>query len=189
MKKVLTFVIILIIVDCSCVIAKRPLNDNFIQDQNEMITLISKTKTHCFSNPIKEDTFKVSIRGKDFLSGIVTFEIINWQGKLIYSDTFSGLSFIYYTPSVITLKSEEEKYVKDHSITLINLFFHEKAFEAPAIKDSDGYKDDFSDKDIWLDIKSDPTAIGFSYSRNEEDHIFIAYSKRMKKVVIYYHCC
>jgi hypothetical protein len=68
-------------------------------------------------------------------------------------------------------------------------FFGEKNFLAPAIKENENFDSDYSDKNIWFDIREDRTATGFSYSIGEEDSRKIAFSKKLKKVVLYFNCC
>ena len=62
-------------------------------------------------------------------------------------------------------------------------------FINPAIAADDKFEADYSDKEIWDDIKSDPTAIGFYYMLGEEDGRRIAFSKKTGKVLMYFNCC
>lgn len=56
----------------------------------------------------------------------------------------------------------------------------------PAIKIAEPFSSDTSDKEIWYDIKSDKSAIGFVYYHGYEGVYCIAYSKKKKKVVNYF---
>ena len=58
-----------------------------------------------------------------------------------------------------------------------------------ALSKKDKFDSDESEIDIWLEIKSDPTSIGFNYLIGEEDIRFIAYFKKLKKVGLYFNCC
>jgi hypothetical protein len=80
---------------------------------------------------------------------------------------------------------DSEKYIRNR----IKEFFEEKNFKYPAIKQDEVLDEDYSDKEIWNDIQSDRTAIGFFYLIGEEDGRTIAYSKKTKKVVMYFNCC
>jgi hypothetical protein len=80
---------------------------------------------------------------------------------------------------------DTEKYMRNR----VKEFFDEKNFNYPAIKQDEVFDEDYSDMEIWNDIKSDRTAIGFYYLIGEEDGRTIAYSKKTKKVVMYFNCC
>jgi hypothetical protein len=41
----------------------------------------------------------------------------------------------------------------------------------------------------WNDIKSNKESVGFYYLLGKEDGRWIAYSKRLNKVMLYYNCC
>ena len=80
---------------------------------------------------------------------------------------------------------KERKYIKDK----LDKFFNEDNFHQPAIAANDSFDEDYTKKEIWDDIISDRTAIGFYYLIGEEDGRHIAYSKKLGKVVLYYNCC
>ena len=143
--------------------------------------LIRNSTLHAFSDPIKKDTFQVEVSGKSLLDGLVYFKIISFSGNEIYKISFNANDLIGYGLSNNPTNKEKEKFIKDR----INKFFNKDNFMIPAIKNTDEYDQDFSDKDIWLDIKSDPLAIGFYYLIGEEDNRIIAFSKKHKKVVMY----
>jgi hypothetical protein len=71
----------------------------------------------------------------------------------------------------------------------IREFFKEKNFYSPAIKQDEIFNEDLSDKEIWTEIKSDSSAIGFYYLIGEEDGRKIAFSKKKNKIVMYFNCC
>ena len=81
--------------------------------------------------------------------------------------------------------SETEDYIKNR----IDNFFNEDNFHQPAISKNDSYEEDYSKKDIWDDISSDETSVGFYYLIGEENGRHVAYSKKLKKVVVYFNCC
>ena len=80
---------------------------------------------------------------------------------------------------------DQENFIKSRVLE----FFDEKNFKTPAIKSDEVFDEDYSDKDIWESIKNDKHAIGFYFLIGEEDGRSIAYSKRLKKVVLYFNCC
>jgi hypothetical protein len=151
-------------------------------DNNDRKDIIIRNSTlHAFSNPNKKDTFQIEVSGKSLLDGIVYFRIISFSGQEIYKISCDANDLIGYGLSDNSTNKEKEKFIKDR----INNFFNKDNFLIPAIKKTDEYDQDYSDKDVWLDIKSDPTAIGFYYLIGEEDNREIAYSKKNKKVIIY----
>lgn len=78
-----------------------------------------------------------------------------------------------------------EEYIKDR----IDKFFNDDNFRQPAIASNDTFDEDYTKKEIWDDIISDQTSVGFHYLIGEEDGRNIAFSKKQKKVVLYYNCC
>ena len=68
-------------------------------------------------------------------------------------------------------------------------FFDDENFLIPAIKAAEEFESQYSEKAYWESIKNDPKAIGFYYLIGEEDGRSIAYSKELKKVVMYFNCC
>ncbi|MDD4730160.1 MAG: hypothetical protein PHN55_15590 [Dysgonamonadaceae bacterium] len=142
---------------------------------------------HEFSNFSLNDTFKLSVIGSEILKSNVTFNIISFDGTEIYSVNFPSIELINYDlpKGIEASKKDQEQFILKRLIE----FFNEKNFFFPAIKEEEKLDSDYSDKTIWFDIKEDRTAIGFYYSIGEEDNRKIAFSKRTKKVLLYYNCC
>ena len=161
--------------------------------KNKFLTSDSSSilKTNCvahkFSHPDKLDTFIVYIKGKTILDGEVTFIIKDFNGVEIFKETFPSKYLIDFGLDNGSSESENNKtiYIEQR----ITKFFEEENFIEPAIKLNEEYIEDYSDKAVWEDIHSDQTSIGFHYLLGEEDNRLIAYSKKMKKVVIYFNCC
>ncbi len=147
--------------------------------------LISSSIQHSFSDLTKKDTFKLNVTGESILKGNFTFEIIDFSGKSILKETFPTSDLLGFGIEENTTDKQKEEYIKKR----IKDFFKEDNFISPAIKTSETFEEEYSDKDIWTDIKSDKTAIGFTYLIGEEDNRSIAYSKKKKKVVMYFNCC
>jgi hypothetical protein len=144
-------------------------------------------RVHAFSDPNKLDSFEIKAEGLNILNSQVTFRIISFNGKEIYSISFPSTDLIGMglQRGVNASKKEQEKYI----LKRIHDFFDEKNFSVPAIKDSEEFEDEYGTIEIFTDIKSDKTAIGFHYLIGEEDGRKIAYSKKLKKVLLYFNCC
>lgn len=80
---------------------------------------------------------------------------------------------------------DREDYIKKRIIE----FFNEKYFDFPAIKTTETFDKDYSDKENWEDIKSDVSAVGFSYLKVKKMVEKLLFSKKKGKVVLYFNCC
>ncbi len=148
--------------------------------------IIEKKVMHEFSQQDKKDEFYICIKGKSISDGKVVFKITSHDGIEILKEEFpSYLLMDYGFIGDLNSMKDREKYMKNR----IANFFDEKSFIAPAIKEDEKFDKDYSDREVWLDIKSDQTAIGFRYLMGEEDGRSISYSKKTKKVVVYFNCC
>ena len=148
--------------------------------------LIEQQVSHDFSQVGKKDKFYICIRGKSITEGQVIFTITSHDNREILREEFPSYLLMNYG-FIGDLESEKDR-VK-YMTSRIKEFFKEKNFYSPAIKEDEVFNEDFSDKEIWTEIKSDRTAIGFHYLIGEEDGRKIAYSKKAKKVVMYFNCC
>lgn len=148
--------------------------------------LLEQRKFHFFSNTEKEDEFHIYLTGETIYKGTITFQITNHKEKLILKEKFSAQLLIGYE-FIGDQKSLKDK--EDFIIQRVMEFFKEENFIYPAISSKDIFDEDYSDKKIWEDIKSDKTAIGFNYLIGEEDGRRIAFSKKKGKVVMYFNCC
>lgn len=148
--------------------------------------LIEQRVWHIFSEVDKKDEFRICIRGKSITAGQVTFTIINSNKVVIFKEEFSSNYLLDYgfVDNIDSVK-DKEKYITKR----IRGFFNKNNFHTPAIKRGETFEEDYSDEIIWNDIKSDQTAIGFSYLIGEENRLIISYSKKTKKVVVYFSCC
>lgn len=148
--------------------------------------IIENRITHEFSQLEKKDVFSICIKGKSFSDGNVIFTITSFNGVEILKEEFPSNylmndGFIGNQDSI----KDREDYIKKRIIE----FFNEDNFYYPAIKTTENFDKGQSDKDIWEDIKSDKSAVGFSYLIGEEDGRKIAFSKKNGKVVSYFNCC
>ena len=148
--------------------------------------LIEQRAVHDFSKVGKKDEFYICIRGKSIEAGKVIFTIVSHDKTTILREEFPSYLLINYGfEGDFESVKDNEKYMRNR----IKEFFDEKNFKYPAIKQDGVLDEDYSDKEIWNDIQSDRTAIGFFYLIGEEDGRTIAYSKKTKKVVLYFNCC
>ena len=145
-------------------------------------------KKHSFSSNTTEDTFSLVLLGTDVSTATVTFEITNNAGETLYKETFPSEALIDYGILDVSEKPTNQDRI-DYIVKRMDTFFEPKDFSKPAIKPTADYEPQYSNKKIWDDIKSDPTAVGLDYLLYEENGHSITYSKKLKKVVEYFSCC
>ena len=193
--------ILLVILTVSCnrnakekdsqIVTNGQVNSEIEKKESEAIKiedsiLIEQRVMHAFSQIDKKDEFYVCIKGESIVEGKMIFKIISHNGTEILKEEFpSYLLMDYGFEGDINSIKDREDYMKIR----IEEFFNENNFINPAIAVDDKFEADYSDKEIWDDIKSDPTAIGFYYLIGEEDGRRIAFSKKTGKVVMYFNCC
>ncbi|WP_162427676.1 hypothetical protein [Pontibacter pudoricolor] len=142
-------------------------------------------KQHAFSDPATKDTFRITLEGDSVQTADVTFEIHSSKGELIYQEKFAAIDLINYDLPENASPAEWDKFI----LNRIDTFFEEKNFATPAIKSGMEFDPYYADETAWEDLKSDPNSIGFYYLLGKEDGRWIAYSKALQKVVMYYNCC
>lgn len=158
------------------------------RETTKIDSLIIENKiSHEFSQTNKNDEFYICIKGTSILTGKVIFTITNSDRIEIYKVEFPSIELINPDLSLgIKAPIKDQKlFIKNRIIE----FFDKKNFISPAINKDVIFDEDYSHKESWFDIKSDKTAIGFHYLVGEEDGRSIAYSKKTKKVVLYFNCC
>lgn len=150
------------------------------------IQLFNATR-QVFSEPGKTDSMVIVLSSKDsIINGHVRLEIFNSAGNSIYRDTFPANYLVGYSDEQLdrsTMGSRIEERIKH--------FFDAKNFFHPAIASNEKHDADYAivEKTAWQAIKDDATSVGFGYLLGSEDNRRIAYSKLLKKVVIYFNCC
>jgi hypothetical protein len=141
-------------------------------------------KEHIFSDPTKDDTFELTVKGNSLLSGNIRFTITNPQGKLIYTDSMSTAdleaSMVYTLNTPAPTPKQREDFVKKR----LNEFFDKENFSTPAVAPNDSYNASFGEQTAWEAIKNDKNAVGFNYLVGKENGRRIAYSKLRKKVML-----
>lgn len=155
-------------------------------------------RKHAFSNPDKEDTFKIQYHCNN-LEDSMLFEIVSFSGETIYSRKFSGTAFYDYgRPWYMYITDPERgadfdpdklgKHVSDslHQADLgyikerMNAFFSDESFMKNPGKNL--HKDHLNISD-FKGIQDDPTAVGFSYKLFEGGGFeMLAYSKKLRAV-------
>jgi hypothetical protein len=143
---------------------------------------IATTKKHAFSSPTQLDIFTLSFNGKSILKSTITFKIITSTNKEIYKEVFPSTDLLGDMEDMLT-DNQKIDTIKNR----IKHFFDDENFYKPAIEANAQYDEDETDKQTWVDIKRDKTAIGFFYSHGYESSYGIAWSKRKKKVVQYFY--
>ena len=181
-KRLYLLTISLIILFFSETITKEGYSNN--QDKT-YTSLVEKKVEHAFSNPEKKDIFNIRIEGKSINEGKVIFTITSFEGIEIYREEFPSVYLIGYGLLSDASEKDKETFIKKR----ISEFFNEDKFSRPAIEKDSPYVEDYSNKDFWEEIKEDQTAIGFRFLVGEEDNRSIAYSKKSKKVILYFNCC
>lgn len=167
-------------------VAEMP-TTNTIINSNLLLPKEVSTK-HIFSDPSKEDIFRLRIDGNNPNDAMVHFTIENEKGELIYAEDFKvGLLFDESMLPENTTLSDSLKIValKEE----INKFFKDENFSTPAIANDSDFRQEYSDKAIWNDIKKDKSAVGFYYLLGGQNGRSIAWSKTKGKVVVYFNCC
>lgn len=142
---------------------------------------MTNSTKHVFSDPNAADSFVIVLSGSDsLLDAHVKFEIIDHSGQSIHIDTFSASYLLGYDIE------NKEAYIKQR----IREFFDKDNFLHPAIPPKDTMDADYTEsKANWEEIKANPGAVGFYYLTGEENGQRIAYSRKLKKVVVYFSCC
>lgn len=198
MKVYLVVILVIVVTSCfknSNVTENQKLTEQSntaIIDQNQSngtlndSVLIENRVMHAFSQVDNKDEFYICIKGKSILKGKIIFKITNSDGIELLNEEFPSYLMMDYgfVGDMNSLKDCED-YIKNR----IKDFFNEKYFICPAIKSDENFDESYSNKEIWDEIKSDQTRIGFSYLIGEEDGRHISFSKKKGKVVIYFNCC
>ena len=163
-------------------IIDNKLSENKISEDS---IIIENKITHNFSSLENKDEFSILIKGKSLLEGKVIFRITSLEGIEIYKEEFPPVYLIGYGLLNDASEKEQENFIKKR----ISEFFTEDCFSQPAIEKDSPYVEDYSNKDFWEEIKADQTSVGFRFLVGEEDNRSIAFSKKSKKVILYFNCC
>lgn len=149
------------------------------------LILASSTVRHVFSDPVTKDVFRLTLTGRSLMKSQAIFEITNSRGASIYYKKFEGALLLDMVENEDISLIQKEDYIRKR----VRNFFDEKNFLKPAIKVKDKTDSDYSNMEIWNEIRDNRNAIGFSYLLSYENHRKIAWSNKLKKTVIYWNCC
>jgi hypothetical protein len=148
-------------------------------------TLLENIVNRKFSDPTTKDKFSITIIGESLIKGMMVFQIVDANGSEILTEKYPANYLIGYGLNPDATVDEQENYIKKR----VDEFFKDENFHSPAIELESKFDEDESDYQIWNDIKSDSSAVGFFCLIGEEGFQSIAYSKKLKKVVVYFSCC
>lgn len=158
--------------------------------------LHENVKYHPFSDPNQNDRFELVMDGDSILNSSIHFRIISYTGDTLFQEDYTYEVFI---PFKYQIQTNEDR--RKSIMNRFNNFFDDERFISPAIPENKEFEDyinsppgfrtesDYDDLDLWKDIKSDRTAIGFSFTLYLEFGRTIAYSKSKNEVVVYSSCC
>ncbi|NEM96818.1 hypothetical protein [Pontibacter burrus] len=147
--------------------------------------LTSNMVLHPFSDPAKQDTFRIKLVGDSIHMAMATFEIVGHDGRVLYSESFSANYLLNYDTPLNPTPTQRDEFI----LNRIDTFFDEANFKVPAITADMTFDSNYGNEAIWEEIEADETAIGFYYLIGKEDGRWIAYSKPQQKVVLYFNCC
>ncbi|WBO83243.1 hypothetical protein [Hymenobacter yonginensis] len=146
-------------------------------------TLKTVRRRHVFSAPASPDEFKLTLRGKDVLTGQITFTITDVSGQVIFREMLTPAdleaSMVYEMKTPTAKPAEREAYIRRR----MDEFFADKKFRQPALTAKDAYQEGGADRPTWTELQKRPDAVGFVYLVGKEDRRRIAYAPGTKQVV------
>ena len=148
--------------------------------------IYENTAQRTFSDPQLQDDLSIKLFGSSILSGTIVISITSHDGRTIFSEEYPSSYLLGYSyTGDRNNKTQKEEHIKKR----IDEFYKEENFSAPAIPVDEEFDEDYSKLELWNDIKSDQTAVGFYYLIGEESGCRIAYSKKQRKTITYFCCC
>lgn len=161
---------------------------NSNSSKNEGETAISQQKTAllAFTDTVKQDTFKVSLKGNKLNEMVLMFTITTPNGEQIYRREITSKALLtnYLTKNNSKSEADQIKFLKDQ----VNYFFDEEHYLVPAITEQEQADKNAPDKTFYVALKKSQLN-GFSYLVGNETKEYIGWSPEEKKVKIYYICC
>ncbi len=185
MRFILAFIFLLIVSGCSNVDKEEGDVAKNLPEATAIKPLAQNERLHTFSDPEKQDTFRITLWGNKPQVAMAKFEIISSSGQVIYKDEFEANYFFDYNLQENATPQEKEQFILDR----VANFFADENFIKPAIKSNHTFDPNYSDEQIWNAVKAEKGAIGFHYQLGKEDGRWIAYLKQQNKVVLYFNCC
>ena len=139
-----------------------------------------------FTDTLKQDTFKVFLRGDRPKNMELVFSITPAQGTPVYQKNLRASELIDNYKETVELGKEKEqlKFINEE----LNLFFDEENFLEPAVTENEEADKNTPDKKFFAELKKSGLN-GFKYRLGKDKKIYIAWSVSEKKVLPYYECC
>lgn len=178
MKSSLYYSTILLFLCCSC---------NQEQKEHDRAgPYPSQTKIQFFSNPLRADTFRIELQGKQVKDMALHFTITAAGGVPVYTAHLRATDLIANYKESLDLAKEKKKsaFMEQE----LKLFFDEENFLEPAVTTEEQPDKNTPDPTFFEELKKNGLN-GFKYRLGKETKIYIAWSAREKKVKPYYECC
>lgn len=121
--------------------------------------IIENNLCHVFSHESKMDFFKIAVSGKSIIEGTVRLTINDYEGNEILNEEFPAKYLLGYALDYDASIMDKEDFIRKR----VADFFNEENFHYPAIAKDEIFDEDYSNQEIWNDIYSDRSAIGFYY--------------------------
>ena len=154
---------------------------------SDTMLLIRHQRYLFFSTKNGQDQFLLEVRGRDLLNATATFKIIQPNGSVIY--TMTAPTKRAFCASNISGAAEQEDAVRSE----IEHFLDAPNFIMPALQDNERYDPavHLRDTAVFNELYYHNDFNGFMYHSflNHDERIKIAYSRLLKKIVVYYRCC
>lgn len=140
-------------------------------------------KKHSFTSLKHNDIFTVSVQGKDFRTSTISFTVTSPNGELLFTDQFTMDQFKQF--------GSTERGGDDSAGVMNRLshFLDEENFSTPAVKDTLEMENNTVPRSVWLEVWQQKGTVGFHYVISTENGKEIAYSRKYRKVILYYKCC
>lgn len=141
---------------------------------------LENTTTTPFTDTVKLDTFKVALIGKTSKESVLSFKIVSYEGKEIYTTNINGHELVNENTK---LKTEADKmtFLRKE----VQYFFEEEHFLWPAVMPEEQADNNVPDKDFYNELKQTQLN-GFNYRLGKEAKVYIAWSVKDNKVKVYY---
>jgi len=152
----------------------------------KVVPTAEKTVVQYFSDTLKQDTFKVALKGTDSKDMSLLFTIINYKGVQIYKEEIKATTLLksYLASEDLKKENDKIKFLNDET----NFFFEEEHFLIPAITPDEKPDNNTPDLAFYEELKQS-NLNGFNYSLGKDTQIYIAWSAKEQKVKVYYKCC
>lgn len=155
-------------------------------ESKKVVPTAEKTVVQYFSDTLKQDTFKVALKGTDSKDMSLLFTIINYKGVQIYKEEIKATTLLksYLASEDLKKENDKIKFLNDEA----NFFFEEEHFLIPALTPDEKPDQNTPDLAFYNELKQS-NLNGFNYSLGKDKQIYIAWSTKEQQVKIYYKCC